>query len=253
MEAKCRPIVSTGCLRHALSPWSAVARATLAGPGGPEKSAQRRFCRRDSLVNPHYDSLEGIAAVKSCDALPGPPDIAVIGVPPPAAPSVVRDAAAKGTAVAIILTAGLGHGPGSLAEQCQQAARAPACASSAPIVSACWRRRSELNASFAASTPQPGDLALISQSGAIAAGLVEWAALHGIGFSGIVSIGDSIDVDFADLLDYFAVDRNTRAILLYVESIRDARKFMSAARAAARAKPSSSSNPGAMPQAPRRR
>jgi acetyltransferase len=94
-----------------------------------------------------------------------------------------------------------------------------------------------LNASFAASTPQLGDLALVSQSGAIATGLVEWAALHGIGFSGIVSIGDSIDVDFADLLDHFAVDRNTRAILLYVESVRDARKFMSAARAAARAKP----------------
>src|SRR6516162_5662694 len=95
----------------------------------------------------------------------------------------------------------------------------------------------KLNASFAASTPQLGDLCLISQSGAIAAGLVEWAALHGIGFSGIVSIGDAIDVDFADLLDHFALDRNTRAILLYVESVKDARKFMSAARAAARAKP----------------
>ncbi len=94
-----------------------------------------------------------------------------------------------------------------------------------------------LNASFAAHAPQPGDLALISQSGAIAAGLVEWAANRSIGFSGIVSLGDSIDVDFGDLLDYFAVDRRTRAILLYVESIRDARKFMSAARAAARVKP----------------
>ncbi|MGC2079982.1 MAG: acetate--CoA ligase family protein, partial [Xanthobacteraceae bacterium] len=95
----------------------------------------------------------------------------------------------------------------------------------------------KLNASFAASTPQAGDLALISQSGAIATGLIEWAELRGIGFSGIVSIGDSIDVDFADLLDHFAMDRHTRAILLYVESIKDARKFMSAARAAARAKP----------------
>src|SRR5262249_44574632 len=74
-------------------------------------------------------------------------------------------------------------------------------------------------------------------AGAIATGLVEWAALHGIGFSAIVSIGDAIDVDFADLLDHFALDRNTRAILLYVESVKDARKFMSAARAAARAKP----------------
>ena len=95
----------------------------------------------------------------------------------------------------------------------------------------------KLNASFAASMPPAGDLALISQSGAIATGLVEWASARGVGFSAIVSIGDSIDVDFADLLDYFATDRATRAILLYVESIRDARKFMSAARGAARAKP----------------
>src|SRR5258705_226954 len=95
-------------------------------------------------------------------------------------------------------------------------------------------RLAKLNASVAAHAPQAGDLALSSQSGAVVAGLVEWAATRHIGFSGIVSLGDSIDVDFGDLLDYFAVDRRTRAILLYVESIRDARKFMSAERAAAR-------------------
>jgi acetyltransferase len=85
--------------------------------------------------------------------------------------------------------------------------------------------------------PQSCDLALISQSGAIAAGLVEWAAKRSVGFSAVVSLGDQIDVDFGDLLDYFAVDRQTRAILLYIESVNDARKFMSAARAAARVKP----------------
>jgi len=189
------------------------------------------------LVNPHYDSLEGVAAVKSCDALPDTPDIVVIGVPPAAVPSVVRDAAAKGAAVAIILTAGLGHGPGSLADQCEQAARAAGVRLVGPNCLGILAPPTKLNASFAASTPQPGDLCLVSQSGAIATGLVEWAALHDIGFSAIVSIGDAVDVDFADLLDYFAMDRSTRAILLYVESIKDARKFMSAARAAARAKP----------------
>ena len=109
----------------------------------------------------------------------------------------------------------------------------------------------KFNASFAASSPAAGDLALISQSGAIATGLVEWAAVRGVGFSAIVSIGDSIDVDFADLLDYFAMDRGTRAILLYIELIRDARKFMSAARAAARPNRCSSSNPGVMRKARR--
>src|SRR5499427_6340586 len=189
------------------------------------------------LVNPHYETIEGVAAVKSFAALPGTPDVVVIGVPAAAVPGVVRDAAAKGTAAAIVLTAGLGHGAGSLAEQCEQAARAAGMRLVGPNCLGVLAPPAKLNASFAASTPQLGDLCLISQSGAIATGLVEWAALHGIGFSAIVSIGDAIDVDFADLLDYFAMDRSTRAILLYVESIKDARKFMSAARAAARAKP----------------
>ena len=93
------------------------------------------------------------------------------------------------------------------------------------------------NASFAAHMPPAGDLALISQSGAIVAGMAEWGMQHSIGFSALVSIGDQVDVDFGDLLDFFAMDRATRAILLYVESIKDARKFMSAARAAARTRP----------------
>lgn len=189
------------------------------------------------LVNPHYDSIEDVAAVKSYAALPGTPEIAVIAVPPPAVAAVVRDAAAKGTAAAIIITAGLGHGAGSIAAECEQAARAAGMRIVGPNCLGVLAPQVRLNASFAASTPQAGDLGVISQSGAIATGLVEWAALRGIGFSAIVSIGDSLDVDFADLLDHFAVDRGTRAILLYIESVKNARKFMSAARAAARAKP----------------
>ncbi len=85
--------------------------------------------------------------------------------------------------------------------------------------------------------PHKGDVAVISQSGAIVAGMIEWAAQRAIGFSAVISVGDQVDVDFGDLLDLFAADGATRAIVLYVESIKDARKFMSAARAAARAKP----------------
>jgi acetyltransferase len=84
--------------------------------------------------------------------------------------------------------------------------------------------------------PKKGDLAVISQSGAIVAGMIEWAVQRAIGFSAVVSVGDQVDVDFGDLLDYFALARDTRATL-YIESVKDARKFMSAARAAARAKP----------------
>ena len=189
------------------------------------------------LVNPHYAEIDGIPAFKSYDALPDVPDVAAIAVPPAAVPSVVAEAAAKGTAAGIIITAGLGHGPGSLAELCENNARAAGMRLVGPNCLGVLVPRANLNASFAAASPPAGDLALISQSGAIAAGLVQWASVRGIGFSAIVSIGDSIDVDFADLLDFFAMDRGTRAIVLYIELIRDARKFMSAARAAARAKP----------------
>src|SRR3984893_18045535 len=108
--------------------------------------------------------------------------------------------------------------------------------------------RAALNASFSAHMPAQGSLALISQSGAIAAGMVDWAAQRGVGFSGIVSIGDQLDVDIADLLDYFAMDAKTRAILLYVEAIKDAREFVSAPRAASRTKPVVVVKPGRMAQ-----
>lgn len=195
------------------------------------------FAGTIGLVNSHYRAIEGVAAVKSYAELAQTPDLAVIAVPAPAVPAVVTAAAAKGTSAAIIITAGLGHGPGSLAAQAEQAARAAGMRLVGPNCLGVLAPQAKLNASFAAAMPRAGDLALISQSGAIATGLVAWAATHDVGFSAIVSLGDGIDVDFADLLDYFALDRRTRAILLYIESIKDPRKFMSAARAAARGKP----------------
>ena len=189
------------------------------------------------LVNPRYHEIDGVRTVKSYQKLEAVPDLAVVAVPPAMVPDTVAAIAAKGTPGAIIVTAGLGHGAGSLAERCAAIARASGLRLIGPNCLGVLVPGAGLNASFAASNPRAGDLALISQSGAIAAGLVEWAATHGVGFSAMVSIGDAIDVDFGDLLDYFAMDRATRAILLYVESINDARKFMSAARAAARIKP----------------
>jgi acetyltransferase len=189
------------------------------------------------LVNPRYREIAGVRAVKSYNALAQAPDIVAIAVPPAAVPDAVAQAARKGTAIGIIITAGLGHGPGSLAALAEQNAHSAGMRLIGPNCLGVLVPGVKLNASFAAATPLPGDLALISQSGAIAAGLVQWAAGRGVGFSAIVSIGDSLDVDFADLLDHFALDRASRAILLYIESVKDARKFMSAARAAARTKP----------------
>ena len=195
------------------------------------------FAGRVDLVNPHYPDIEGLRAVASYDQLSEAPDLAVIAVPAPAVPAVVAAAGAKGTAAAIIISAGLGHGPGSLAQACEREARPCGLRLLGPNCLGVLAPHAKLNASFAAGMALAGDLAVISQSGAIAAGLIEWAAHRGVGFSALVSLGDQIDVDFGDLLDFFALDRATRAILLYIEAVRDARKFMSAARAAARAKP----------------
>jgi len=189
------------------------------------------------LVNQRYPQIDAITAFKSVEALPETPDVVIITAPPPAVPDIVAAAGAKGVAAAIIITAGLGHGPGSLAEAAETAARRHGLRLIGPNCLGVIAPFAKLNASFAARMPQQGDVALVSQSGAIAAGLVEWGAQRAVGFSAIVSLGDKIDVDFGDLLDFLAVHRETRAILLYVESINNARKFMSAARAAARIKP----------------
>src|SRR5262249_29142467 len=189
-----------------------------------------------SLVNPRYGEIEGIKAVKTIQELGQAPDLLVIATPP-SVPGIVAAAGEKGTATAVIITAGLGHGEGSLAHACEKAARATGLRLVGPNCLGVLSSRAKLNASFAARMPPAGELALVSQSGAIAAGLIEWSAAHDIGFSAAVSLGDRVDVDFGDLLDFFALDGATRAILLYVESVNNPRKFMSAARAAARIKP----------------
>jgi acetyltransferase len=189
------------------------------------------------LVNPNHAEVEGVATVPRIADLPETPDLVVVTTPPAIVPALIAEAAARGSAAAVIITAGLGHGPGSLAAAAEQAARAHGMRLVGPNCLGVFAPGNKLNASFAARAPRPGDLAFLSQSGALVAAILEWAARRAVGFSGIVSLGDKVDVDFGDLLDYFALDRTTRAILLYIESIKDARKFMSAARAAARAKP----------------
>jgi acetyltransferase len=190
-----------------------------------------------SLVNPHHGEIEGIKAVKTIQELPQAPDLLVIATPPQSVPGIVAAAGEKGAATAVIITAGLGHAEGSLADACEKAARATGLRLVGPNCLGVLSSRVKLNASFAARMPPAGELALVSQSGAITAGLIEWSAAHDIGFSAAVSLGDKVDVDFGDLLDFFALDGAPRAILLYIESVNNARKFMSAARAAARIKP----------------
>ncbi len=189
------------------------------------------------LVNPRYGEIDGVTAVDRIERLSFKPELVVITTPAESIPGLIDEAGRCGAAGAVIVSAGLGHGPGSLADAAEQAARKYGMRLIGPNCLGIMMPWAGLNASFSAHMPAEGSLALISQSGAIAAGMVDWAARRAVGFSGIVSIGDQLDVDIADLLDHFAMDEKTDAILLYVEAIKDARKFMSAARAAARIKP----------------
>ena len=210
---------------------SSVGRAVL------KNLTQSGFKGPVHLVNAKYRELLGIAAQSSVAELAAVPELAVITTPAESIPALVDELGARGCKAAVVISSGLGRGEGSPFENARLAARKYGMRVVGPNCIGVLSPVSRLNASFAAHMPKSGDLALISQSGAIVSGIIEWAAARGIGFSSIVSVGDQMDVDFGDLLDYFANDHKTRAILLYVESIKDARKFMSAARVAARAKP----------------
>jgi acetyltransferase len=188
-------------------------------------------------VNPKHREVFGVPCAPSLGALDPAPDLAVVAAPAEQVEIVIREAAEAGVCAAIILTAGLGAGEGSIAQSVRDIARKAGLRLVGPNCLGLMAPHMSLNASFAARLPNAGGLALISQSGAIAAGVAEWAIPRGIGFSGIISIGDAIDVDMADCLDWFAEDPATAAILVYIEAIRNARKFMSAARKAARVKP----------------
>src|ERR1043166_987742 len=181
-----------------------------------------RFNGQFGLVNPHYAAIDGVATVGTLGKLAFAPELVVITAPARAVSGLIDEA---------------GHGAGSLAEEAERAAKKYRMRLIGPNCLGIMIPGANLNASFAAHMPDAGNLALFSESGAIAAGMVDWAAQRAVGFSGIVSVGDQLDVDIADLLDHFAMDKSTQAILLYIEAIKDARKFMSAARAAARIKP----------------
>ena len=188
-------------------------------------------------VNPHHRVIDDKPCFASLSDLPEVPDLAVVAVPPKSVPAVIDAAGQLGVPAAIVATAGLGYGANSLSDKIRQSARQHSLRIVGPNCIGVLAPRAKMNASFAARGAKIGDLALVSQSGAVAAGLVEWAAQREVGFSAIVSLGDKIDVDFSDCLDFFSADPGTRAILLYMESLDNARKFMSAARAAARIKP----------------
>ncbi|MEO6407521.1 MAG: bifunctional acetate--CoA ligase family protein/GNAT family N-acetyltransferase [Burkholderiaceae bacterium] len=192
------------------------------------------FAGTVSGVNPKHAALDGVTLARRVADLAEPPDLAVLCTPPQTVPGLIAELGQLGTRAAIVMTAGMSAAQKQAA---LDAARPHLLRLLGPNCLGLLSPRIGLNASFAHTDALPGEIAFVSQSGALLTAVLDWARTRRIGFSHMVSLGERADVDFGDLLDHLASDAHTRSILLYIESIESPRKFMSAARAAARNKP----------------
>ncbi len=228
-------------LAKAFNPKSVAVIGASARPGSIGRMVFENVKRADSgiavyAVNPSTADIGGHPCHPDIASLPEAPDLGVIVTPAATVPGLVAALGEKGTRAAVVLSAGLTRENG-LRQAMLDAARPFGLRIIGPNCIGIQVPPAGLDATFAHRRAMPGKLAFLSQSGALVGAIVDWASSHGIGFSHVVSMGDMADVDVGDLLDHLAADYRTSAILMYLESIPNPRKFMSAARAAAGAKP----------------
>ena len=191
-------------------------------------------------VNAKRGNVLGIKAYPSVGAVPEPVDLAVVVTPAPTVPGVIRECAAAGVRGAIILSAGFketGAEGARLEEEVLAIARAARMRIIGPNCLGVMSPLSGLNATLAGAMARKGEVAFLSQSGALQAAILDWSIQENVGFSAFVSLGSMLDVGWGDLIDYLDHDGRTKSILIYMESIGDARAFLSAAREVALRKP----------------
>jgi acetyltransferase len=192
------------------------------------------------LVNPRHESIAGLPVHRSVLDLPEAPDLALVLAPAASVPGIVGDCGQRGIRAAVVVSAGFregGEAGAELERQLRLQARRHGLRFLGPNSLGVIRTDIGLNAACGPSLPDKGRLALVSQSGALCAALLDWARSRRVGFSSVISTGVGADVDLGEILDYLARDPGTDSIMLYVEGIDRARRFMSALRAAARVKP----------------
>jgi acetyltransferase len=190
-------------------------------------------------VNIHKPEILGFKAYQTVDQLPETVDLAVIVTPAKTVPDVVEQCGKAGIIGIIIISAGfkeVGPEGKALEDRILEMKKKYNLRILGPNCLGMIRPSINLNATFGSKIPKPGNIAFISQSGALCTAILNWAIHQKIGFSNFVSVGSMIDIDFGDLIDYFGTDPKTRSILMYIEGITNARKFMSAARHFARTK-----------------
>lgn len=205
-------------------------------------------------VNPKRSNVLGIKAYKSIGDVPEPVDLAVIVTPATSVPGIVAECAAAGCRSAIVISAGfkeIGPAGVELEARTLAAARAGNMRLIGPNCLGVMNPITGLNATFAKGMAKPGNVAFLSQSGALLTAVLDWSFKEQVGFSGFVSTGSMLDVNWGDLVDYFGRDPHTRSILIYMESIGDARAFLSAAREVSLNKPIIVIKPGRSEQAAR--
>ncbi len=191
-------------------------------------------------VNPKRPSVLGVKAYKSLADIPEPVDLAVIVTPPPSIPGIIRECGDTGVHGAVVISAGFKEtGPegAALEQQVLEEARAAKIRVIGPNCLGVMCPLSGLNATFATTIARPGSVGFISQSGALCTAVLDWSLKEMVGFSAFLSIGSMVDVGWGDLIYYLGNDPKTRSIVIYMETIGDARSFLSAAREVALTKP----------------
>ncbi len=191
-------------------------------------------------INPKHSKVQGQKAYKTIAEVGKPIDLAVVATPAKTIPAIVEACGQHGVKTMIILSAGFREsGPAGrrLEDRVTEVAKEFGIRFIGPNCLGLIRPDKGVNVTFGNNDAKPGNLALVSQSGAICTAILDWAEINDIGFSTVISTGIAADLDFGDYLDYLVSDPKTDSILMYVEGIKDARRFMSGLRAAARIKP----------------
>ena len=191
-------------------------------------------------VNPSHSELLGLKAYKSIGDIPEQVDLAVVVTPALTVAHVIGECVDAGVKAAVVISAGFRErGPegAALEQQIQQQLRRGTMRLIGPNCLGIMNPAIGLNATFAKGTPKAGNVAFLSQSGALLTAILDWSQREEVGFSAIVSTGSMLDVGWGDLIDYFGDDPHTHSILIYMESVGDARSFLSAAREVSLSKP----------------
>jgi acetyltransferase len=191
-------------------------------------------------VNPKRPSVLGVKAYKSISDIPEPVDLAVIVTPPPSIPGIIRECGENGVRGAVVISAGfkeIGPEGAALERQLLEAAQAADIRIIGPNCLGVMSPLSGLNATFATTIARPGSVGFISQSGALCTAVLDWSLKEMVGFSAFVSVGSMVDVGWGDLIYHLGNDPKTKSIVIYMESIGNARSFLSAAREVALNKP----------------